>query len=129
MLSFLIFHHTHPPLVMGLGLIVFHGPYRDNEFTYRQRNQADYYYVEHGFFRIQNSLGNLLFTLLHLMAIPAFYVLIAHRQSELLFVGKALSSLSSLPPPLPLAPLPFPLALSLQSLLPPLISAIPLDLH
>lgn len=71
---------------MGLGIVEFHQPYQKNEFSYLKKNDADYYYVEDGFFKIQNSIGNVLFTILHLLCIPAFYVLIVNRHAELLFI-------------------------------------------
>lgn len=83
-----------PNYIMGIGLVTFHPPYKPNEFHRSNKNKADYYYVENGFFKLQNSLGGLLFTLLHVSVIASFYVLFVYRPWNLYFVGKSVHQIS-----------------------------------
>jgi hypothetical protein len=75
---------------MGLGVVEFHKPYEKNEFSYLNKNRADYYFVEDGFFKVQNSIGSLLLTILNILFFPAFYLLITHQHTDLLIICELL---------------------------------------
>lgn len=61
-------------------------PIRPDEWTSRRTNNADYYYVDFGFFEVKRNMNSIAFTAVNLMALVGLYQLIVRQLWPLLII-------------------------------------------
>jgi hypothetical protein len=67
-------------------ILPFKPPIRDDQYSCARLNHADYYFVDHGFFKLRTNLNGTLFTLLTLTAAVGYYRLFSAQLWPLMFI-------------------------------------------